>query len=993
MLRITIPSLFLLACFSLGAQTSGRITGQILDQTQATIPAAKVTAENLSTNATRAVTTDSQGRFVIPDLPIGPYKVTVTATGFQSQEQTNLTLNVGSTIIADFTLPAGAVSAAVDVSATADAVDPRAANGLLMDNKSVMELPINGRDYARFSLLTPGAVAVSNYIADITFNGMASVHNQYSIDGIDASRVDQPYMANGFERGARLLTGSLDAVEEFRVQTSGYNAEYGRAAGADVRVVTKSGTNVYQASVFEFLRNNFFDARNFFNTKPNAQPEFRYNNFGGNFAGPILKNKVFFFANYEGSRQRIGITGSGTVPSALARSEILSTSPALAAILATFPIGQTPGANSLISNYTTTGVSNVREDTGTIKVDYNFTPSDHVYARFNLNDTQVDGPLFGVTASRLGLTDHQLVPITTTNSVISYSKVFSPSLINEFVTGEQRWGSQINSLEALPQVTITGLTVSPGNGGFSRTNSTSYQYGDTMTYTRGAHTIKFGATAWKAEVNGLSLPTTSLTYTSIQDFINNSVAQATLSGGNPGSGIRELWVGSFVQDTWQVRRGLTVDVGLRYDIGTPNYDVHNSRPFDTRTMTLGTPGEQWYKMNKTNFAPRLGIAWQPGKDGKTVIRVGTGIFFQQEPPGFGSGVVTNTVPGNFTLLRANIPALAYPVTPFLSQGVAPVPTIGGFNWNHPDIRAYQWNFTVIRELPQKWVITLAYVGNHGLDLRNTRNLNLIDPTLGHRPLTQYGNVNVEFDDGQSIYHSFQFSANRRLSKSLLFTFNYTYSKEIDDVQDYGLYSDTPQNMNCLSCDRGPGTNDIRHSASYSVLYNLPFGRGQWLFGNANGIVGKLVNGWQINSLGLIHSGIADLPLIGVNTFGNSNFTNQRPNVVAGVSTIPANQSVTNFWNSAAFSIPAAGTFGNAGRGVLYGPDFWNMDVSLLKTTQLTERSKLEFRAEVFNIFNRPNFDLPYNVVGPSFGQILNTYGRTLGSGTSRQMQMGLKLFF
>src|SRR5580698_62763 len=404
-------------------QTAGRIAGQVTDQTKASIPNAKVTAENTATQLKREVTTDQQGRYVFDDLPIGTYTVSVAAAGFQSQMRSGLELNVASSLVVDFTPPTGQVNEAVEVKAQTEVVDPNAANGQLMDNKSVVDLPINGRDYARFTLLTPGAVAVYNYIADTTFNGMSSVSNQFSIDGIDASRVDEPYMANGFERGARLLTGSLDTVEEFRVQTSNFSAEYGRAMGTDVRVVTKSGGNQVHGTAFDFLRNDFFDARNFFNTIPNHMPEFRYNNFGGNLSGPIFKNKTFYFGNYEGSRQLIGITGSGSVPSALMRTEVLNTSPQLSALLGMFPLGQTASSNPLVSNYLTTGVSNVREDTGSIKVDHNFTPNDHVFLRFNENNSYVHGPLFGVSTNKLGLQDYQDVPITTTNAAFHYDRI------------------------------------------------------------------------------------------------------------------------------------------------------------------------------------------------------------------------------------------------------------------------------------------------------------------------------------------------------------------------------------------------------------------------------------------------------------------------------------------------------------------------------------------------------------------------------------------
>ena len=883
----------------LRAQTAGRISGQVLDQSKASIPGAKVTAVNTATDAQRVVTSDRQGRYVFDDLPIGPYRVSVEATGFQSQVRTGLELSVASTFVVDFTLPAGQVSSAVEVTSTKEVTDPDAANGQLMNNKSVIELPINGRDYARFTLLTPGAVAVYNYIADTTFDGMQSVHNQFSIDGVDASRVDEPYMANGFERGARLLTGSLDTVEEFRVQTSNYNAEYGRAAGSDVRIVTKSGTNQLHGTAFDFLRNDFFDARNFFNTKPNHMPEFRYNNFGGNLSGPFWKDKTFYFANYEGSRQLVGITGSGTVPSALMRTEVLATSPALTPLLNLFPIGQTASSNPLVSNYTTTGVSNVREDTGSIKVDHNFSSKDHVFLRFNLNDSYVHGPLFGVSTNKLGLDDYQEVPITTTNAAFHYDRIVSPTIVNELLVGVQRWGSQINSQEPLPTVNITGLTVDPGNGGFSRTNSTSYQYGDTMSWVKNAHTIKFGATAWKAEVNALSAPSYSLTYTSLQNFVNNSVYQATYSGGNPGSGLRQTWIRAFVQDTWQFSPHLTFDYGLRYDLGTPNYDVQGkAQPFDLSTFTLGPPGQQFFPMNKKSFSPRVALAWQATPT--TVIRAGYGIFYQQYPPGLGSGVETNTVPGNYSLLQQNIPTLSYPITASSSQGTAPVPAYTAFNQHHPDWYAQQWSFTVKQALPNHVELTVAYVGNHALDLRDQRLLNLFSPALGARPYPQYGNITVENDDAESHYHALQISVNRRFSTGLFLSVNYTWSKEIDDVQDYGLYSTLPQNQNCQSCENGPGTNDIRNNGTFNALYNLPVGHGQKFFNSNSGFGNTLISGWQINTVGLIRSGIADLPLIGVNTFGNADTTNQRPNVVYGVSVIPANQSISNFWNAAAF---------------------------------------------------------------------------------------------
>src|SRR5580692_7644074 len=350
------------------AQTAGEITGQVLDPSKAAISNAVVTATNSANGAVRKAQTDSQGHYALTNLRVGTYTVTVAHEGFQQLKQTGLMLNVATTVTLNLTLTVGAVNQEVLVTSDAPIIDKSdASTGTVLDNQQVGELPINGRDYARFSLLTPGAIFRSNFIADLTFDGLHSVHNQFSIDGIDASRVDQAYMANGFERGARLLTGSLDTIEQFNVQTSDYGAEYGRAAGSYINIATKSGTNVFHGTVYDYFRNNILDARNFFATTGPA-PEFRFNDFGGNIGGPIRKEKTFFFLNYEGSRQRIGITGSGTVPSALERREVEATSPQLTPILNMFPIGTSAGPDQF-TDFTTTQVSDVREDTGSIRFD------------------------------------------------------------------------------------------------------------------------------------------------------------------------------------------------------------------------------------------------------------------------------------------------------------------------------------------------------------------------------------------------------------------------------------------------------------------------------------------------------------------------------------------------------------------------------------------------------------------------------------------------
>jgi hypothetical protein len=983
--------LFSVSSIGLLAQTAGSLTGQVLDQSKASIGSAKVTAVNTSTGQKREANTDSGGRFTISDVTVGTYTVTAEQKGFQQEVAQNVSVGVAQQVTVNFKLNAGTVTQVVEVTGEATPLDQTP--GATFNNRSISDLPINGRDYARFSLLTPGSSASSNYIAMLTFNGGHSIHNQFQIDGVDATRVDQPYMANGFERGARLLTGSLETIEEFRAQTSTYAAEYGRAAGSYINIASKSGGNQIHGTLLEFFRNNALDARNFFNTKPSPQAEFRYNNFGGNVSGAIKKDKTFYFVNYEGSRQRVGITGSGTTPSALLRSEVLAKSPVLAPILNLFPLGTSSSSNALVDNYTTVATSKVREDTGSVKIDHSFTDTNQMYVRVNVNDSHVFGPLFGVTSTALGLQDFQNVPIRTTNVAIHDQQIITSRLINEFLIGMQRWGSKIISDEPFPNITITGLTISPGTRGRTKSNNTSYQLSNTTSYTVGAHSFKAGYQMYRVQLDRQSINTTSITYASIQDFINNSANTASQSVGNPGTATRGYQYGAFAQDTWHIRPNVTVDYGLRWDYDAIPFDPGNhQQTFSLTTDTLAPAGTQLYHPNRTDFSPRLGVAWQVSN--RLMVRTGYGIFYQAYPTGLGAEIVTNNLPGNTSLTRNLIPSLSYPLYPYLSQGSLALPTVYGYDPNRHDTYAHQWNFTTEWALTRTMGLSVAYVGDHGLNLRRQLNINYPNAVTNVRPIAGFSSVYEEFNNGESSYNGLQTSLKQTMKSGFSYTLNYTWAHAIDDVQDYGIWSTAPQDNNNLKGERGNSSDDIRNTVSYSVIYELPIGKGKRFLGSTNGFAGTMLSGWQLSSVGLIRSGIAATVGIGVNTSGNGNITNQRPNYNYGVSQYLPNPGPNGFLNPAAFSIPAKGTYGDLGRNTFFGPGYAQEDLSLIKNTSIGERAKLQFRAEVFNFLNHTNFDEPQLTYNTStFGVILNTFGRTLGSGVNRDIQLGLKMTF
>jgi Carboxypeptidase regulatory-like domain/TonB dependent receptor len=975
------------------AQTAGEITGQVLDPTKAAISDAAITATNSATGTVRKAQTDGQGHYALTNLPVGTYSITVEHEGFQQLKQTGLILSVATTVTLNLMLTVGSVNQEVSVTSEAPLIDKAdASTGAVFDNQQVGQLPINGRDYARFSLLAPGAIFRSNFIADLTFNGLHSVHNQFSIDGIDASRVDQPYMANGFERGARLLTGSLDTIEEFNVQTSDYSAEYGRAAGSYINIATKSGTNDFHGTAYDYFRNNILDARNFFATTGPA-PEFRFNDFGGNIGGPIRKEKTFFFLNYEGSRQRIGITGSGTVPSAFERSEVQATSPQLLPILNMFPNGTSAGPDQFTENYTTTQVSDIREDTASIRLDQVFGPHDSAFVRVNVNDSDVHGPLFGVSASSLGVDDHQMVPVRTTNIAVHEEHVFSRSMVNDFVAGIQRWGSQIDQAEPLPRTTVVGYSVIPGTWGSSIENNTSFQFGDTMSKVKGRHVLTWGGTIYRIWVNANSTAQPTMQFNSQQEFVNDQLSTVTIVNATPGNGTRATQIGLFVDDKFQVRPTLSLDLGLRYDIETVPHDSrYATRPYDTRTGTLGPPGDLYFAINNKDFGPRVGIAWSPTQ--RLVIRGGYGIYFQDYPVGFGSYYVPgNTVPGNVTLLQQQIPNLSYPYGSFLSQAAPPPPNVNGFAWHKPDIYSNQWNLSVADQFAQNMSFQVAYVGNHGVNLQREEGINYIDPALGARPSPDFGNITLQTDTGFSSYKALQLSFIRREGKAgLSFQANYTFGHAIDDVGDPAVSPSDPQNLNNIRAERGNGSGDVRQNFTVNLLYDVPLGEGHSFL--SSGLGSKMASGWRVFTLGILRTGVADTVYIGTNTFGNGDFINQRPDCIAGIDPYAHPQTIANWLNPTAFSMPAAGTFGNCGRNTIYGPDFRNVDFSVLKETKLGESRNLEFRAEFFNIFNHPAFAQPDTTFGtPSFGEIFNTLGRTLGAGTSRQIQFALRFSF
>jgi outer membrane receptor protein involved in Fe transport len=1025
--RMLLLAIAVLVPNLMSQNTTGRITGEIFDPSHAAIGDVNVSAVHIVSGQAFKATSDSNGVYTLPSLPIGDYRITAEHTGFSRQVYEKITVDVSESVRLDITMTLGQVDTQVEVTAQAPVLETSGSTiGGTMQNQQIAELPINGRDYARFSLLTPGAVLRSSEIADLTFDGLQSGNNQFTMDGIDATRVDEWYMSNGSERGARLLTGSLDTISEFKVQTGDYSAEYGRASGAYINIITKSGTNDFHGTLFEFVRNDDFDARNFFQL-PGQPAPIRFNNFGGNVGGPVIHNKMFFFANYEASRQSVGIVGSGTELSPLGMSEAVPAVQPIAALMPTptstsqyiSDIVLTPTGSNLVDAVSFLGVNHVQEDTGSVRIDNTWGSKDASFFRVNINDSSVNGPLIGVYPTAFGVDDHQAVNTQTTNLALSETHTFSPVLLNTVLIGMQRYATAFNESEPFPVISISGLNFSPGNRGLYGREPTDIQTGDSVTYVKGRHTLKTGVTIWRIDepYHGFS-GGSSVTFTSIQNFLTDVVTSASISATVPGNTTFMTQLGAYTTDTWQIRPGLTLDLGLRWDWNSVPHDNYQTEVWSNRINSLTSPGGQFFAGYYKNFAPRVGLAWMPTS--RLVFRAGYGFFVEAMPIGNFYNTVTNTLPGSATFSSANIPNLSYPLTPFLSSGTPPAPSLSGFDWNTRNPKTEQWTASLGYEIAPNTGLLVSYVGNHAFNLDVSEQVNYVSPITGVRPYPAYSNISLDTWAGQSKYDALQLSVRRRLAQGLQLTGEYAYSHTQADVPDDGLFSTAPQQPFNLKAEWGNSGNDIRHNISINILYALPVGHGQKVLGASTGAVNAVLGGWSVAALGLIRSGVANTVYLGENTYGNGDTTNQRPNYNFGTSVyapagtaVPAN---TIPWlNFNAFALPTAaikpangqpgipGAFGGAPNGDFFGPHFSQIDLSLIKDIRIHERIKMQFRGEIFNILNHPNFDSPtlagdgandWTPTGQtSFGIIENTVGRTIGFGTARQIQLALKLTF
>jgi len=1065
------------------AQTTATVSGTVTDQSGGLIAGAQITITNLETGQVRTLQTNDAGRFYAPGLNPGPYKVAVAVQGFEGALQSGITLTVGFEQVINFTLRPGQVSERIEVKGEPSAVQATGGSvAELVNSQTVRALPLNGRSFDQLIYLQPGVnVATSagsspNQGRGVKFSvaGARLTSNVFMLDGTDMND-SQNFTPGG--AGGQLL--GVESILEFQVITHNASAQYGRSMGGIINAASKSGTNDLHGDVYEFLRNSAIDAKNFFDDANAPIPPFRRNQFGAAVGGPIRQNHLFFFANYEGLRESKGVTKGGIVPSASTHQlctppiDPTKVNPNVCPYLALYPAANQPNGRTLLF----TQQQPTRGDYGTAKIDWNPNEKNSFFVRYTMDDS---------TKLRQDAPDHVLGLFaedeTHRNQYVSLvaTRVFSPTLLNIARFGFNRSTTLVNlfnqanvdpSLSFIPGEPFGRITV----GGLSPLGATindprlfrmnSFQPSDDLSITRGAHALKTGFILERFQWNTAnfnriggdyafaSLATCSGTSSCFLQAKVQSV-NAPFPGSEPSRGIRAILFATYFQDDYRVSRRLTLNLGLRYELTTVPTEVNGKMSFLLDPSATTLVNQQPFKGNHLNFAPRVGFAWDPKGNGRTAVRGGWGIYYDQILLNQFLNMFDRNPPQwlTVTLPQAGIPA------PFPHPFPLPAGTQAGFalqNAVFDDFKtpySYQYNLTVQREIVHQLVVSVAYVGSRGKHLIERMDANTPIPIVlpggtacttsglpdSTHPILPAGtlctpsgakrrnpgtsalplaDLQTRRLSGLSYYDALQISVSRRFAGGLQVQGAYTYSKSID--MSGGLFSEEADNAatgieipDRLFNDKGLSNFDIRHIAVINLLYELPFGK------NLQGFRRQVVNGWELGSIATFAAGV---PFTVENSANRSqdlatgaNFSD-RPNLVpgasnnpthgvsAGCSGVPAGTPVgtpTLFFDPCAFAPQPLGTFGNLGRNTLIGPGLSDIDFLINKHFRMGEQRELQFRAEFFNILNHPNFEAPTATGRRIFAGGLNPAPSSSAgvlpfqtTTSSRQIQFGLKFVF
>lgn len=1037
-----------------GQVVGASLSGTVRDGSGAGLPAAGVLVKNTETGAVRTLVTDENGRYSAPSISIGRYQVTASKEGFNSQVKTGIDMVVGQTTVVDLTLPVGELKQAITVEEAAPPVNlsTQQISGLVSE-RQVKDLPLNGRSYDQLVTLNPGIV---NYTAERSGGigtSNSSVGNMFAISGRRPQ--ENLFLLNGVEfTGASVINNTpggtsgqllgVDAVREFNVVSDSYGAEYGKRPGGQVSIVTASGTNELHGTLYEFLRNSDLDARNFFDQ--GTIPKFERNSFGGTLGGPIKKDKLFLFGNYEGFRQHLGLSDVTLVPDNAARSGIVGTinvgvAPAVQPLLALWPLQNGPELGNGIAEAFSHPLQTVREDFGTTRADYNLSQKDTLFGVYTIDDSYANTPSANPLSSVLEGLREQVASM-------QEQHVFSPSILNTVRIGYSRGGYYFTSQTPLnlpgwvagapigaivigggtalnAQSSITGAGTNAGSNLRAVRNLSTYD--DHVGIFHGKHQIEAGLWAQRVQANDLLAQNQwgQASFGSLTSFLHGTTATFTVVPSPTPLGWRSLELAGFVQDVIKVRPNLDLRLGFRFE-STDGWNEVAGRAANYAFLngviqTNPVVGSSAFIINRAKFLPepRVGLAWDPFGQGKTVVHAGFGIYralldnldyrLGQTAPFNATESLKNVSVAGLQIVPGSAPPAGAKISPSGSQPDLYTPTV------------ITWTFKVEQQIAPNTSLGLGYVGSHGYHELLSLDANEPMPTIcpaapcpanlasgtvyypSGAPLANpsLANTTTWFSEGLSSYNALQVDANRRFANGFQLRGVYTWSNSLDDgtalnssvganAPGFVMFPGNPK------LDWGPSTSDARHIAVVNSSYELPFGSGKKVLANQHGLSQKLISGWTVSGVETMQSGLPFTPQLGFNPTNNGDSRNPiRPSWNPAFSGPIVLGGPNQYFNPNAFILPPTGTYGNVGRDILYGPGLATTDLSLAKNTAISEQLRLQFRAEFFNVFNRANFGSPNAVV---FGSASATPSPTAGvitstSTTSRQIQFGLKLLW
>ena len=984
-----------LATSALGQIDRAALKGTLTDPTGALLPGAAVSVLFPATGFQQSVTSTSAGVYVFTGLPLGVCTVSASATGFSRKEITGVALQVGQVRTVDVQMSLESSAQTVSISASTATLDKDdAAIGGVISRQQIQDLPINGRNWAALELLVPGAInSGSGNQLTIRFAGRGIDDNKVTFDGVDATGI----LRQSQKLDLRLQLSS-ESIAEFRALSAIYPAQYGGTSGGQIDVVSRTGTDRFHGSAYEFFRNDVLNARALFST---SQLPLRLNQFGASLGGPIVKDHTFFFTNYEGLRQTLAQPLVGFVPSAAYVAATQTKSPAIATLLAYYPAGRQATANPSVDQFNGSGRQVQNEDFGLVRIDQTFNSRTSAYFRFNLDQARLVVPNGDATGYIGDTLASQQDP---KNAVLSVLHTFRADVVNDLELAVNRtpFYAQRNSLAPV-QIAVAGFstlhdTLQQVQG------STAYSLVDTVNLSFGRHSIATGGGLRRVQLNLFSTQETQYAATSTANFQNNSFSNATFLAQTPYEDARKTEFDLFVQDQYKLNRNLLLSLGFRYDsLGAFNGVNGHDLPFDPFDCPGGycAAGSTFYYPDRRDVQPRLAVTWSPEfLEDRTVVRAGYGLFAGEAQLGDLIAPLSN-LGQRLSFTAAQLGKPSYPVSPLLTSSALVSNAPRGLDRNHVSEQVSEWSLSIEQKLPLQILSSIGYVGSHGAHLPLHTVVNTLNPVTRVAPLPAFGLVDYKNSSSNSHFNGLIASVSRSFSGGLSFGSTYMWSHSIDDGTNVGdnngSEGDFPQNVACIRCERASSDQDVRHSFTGNAVYELPMGVGRTYLNR--GIGGHLLGNIQLSSVAIARSGLpvnvtvsrtaASLP------DGNT-MSPQRPDRVPGISLIPSNgRSPQHSINSAAFAVPAAGTFGDAPRNLVRAPGTWQIDVSLQKGLFTTERFNVSFRGDVFNLFNHAQYGAPSGVFNTaSFGQITTQInGGATGTATQRVSQLSLRATF